>query len=417
MAVNDIRKINVRSPFFVEVVDEYLGVEPTPDPDPTPDPEDPIEEPVILVNQMLCGEVFYFGRTVGNQKFRLSVEGRNLGSYTFRLAGVKTPVKYRVYTEGETPGAYSTEGWDTYSMAWTEETGETPSNLSTTASAPTGVTKTFIYTTDAATVSVSKVVVVELLMPLITESNMSLETVSCQPLTPSVSPLTTNFVTVLTIESINPIHLKTSHGAGNPVWGSPSDLTITLNGTSYPLPYNSQGVYGILRIVFSDATPLLAPTTNNWIYSSATQNADYFSDTVWTFNQAPHQIPILHVNESAINEGENTLIMSTPYGVTWAGFVGIRSHPVIQEGGNNIIRTKFDGGDTFNQSYLKGISNHYSWEVPMEHTVKFTGGNTINVKSTTTNRMKMDITHANGNVVPNYTNQSNNWDNRVVSGT
>ena len=79
MAITDIRKINVRSPFFVEVVDEYLGVEPTPDPDPTPDPEDPIEEPVILVNQMLCGEAFYFGKTVGSHKFRLNVEGRNLG--------------------------------------------------------------------------------------------------------------------------------------------------------------------------------------------------------------------------------------------------------------------------------------------------------------------------------------------------
>jgi hypothetical protein len=38
MAIEDIRKLNVRSPYFVEVVDEYLGVV-TPPPPPPPDPE------------------------------------------------------------------------------------------------------------------------------------------------------------------------------------------------------------------------------------------------------------------------------------------------------------------------------------------------------------------------------------------
>ena len=41
MAIEDIRKLNVRSPYFVEVVDEYLGVvtPPPPPPEPEPDPE------------------------------------------------------------------------------------------------------------------------------------------------------------------------------------------------------------------------------------------------------------------------------------------------------------------------------------------------------------------------------------------
>ena len=39
MAIEIDRKLNVRSPYFVEVVDEYLGVVTPPDPEPEPEPE------------------------------------------------------------------------------------------------------------------------------------------------------------------------------------------------------------------------------------------------------------------------------------------------------------------------------------------------------------------------------------------
>ena len=40
MAIGNIRKLNVRSPYFVEVVDEYLGVVTPPPPDPEPNGTD-----------------------------------------------------------------------------------------------------------------------------------------------------------------------------------------------------------------------------------------------------------------------------------------------------------------------------------------------------------------------------------------
>jgi len=418
MAITDIKKLNVRSPFFIEVVDEYLGLIPEvdadpDDPDPEPDPQpDPITEPVTTTDEIQCSNIIHFGRTVGTKKFKLDTTGRALGAYTFTIDKIKTPIKYRVYTEGETAGAYSTEGLDAYSQAWLEETGEDASSLSSSGTYPDGVSKTFSYTTTSTTVAISKIIIVELLIPIITQGNMSLASTSCQALTPSISPLTTNFVTVLTIESVETIKLKTSWTRGNPVFGSPSDVTITLNGTSYELPHNTNGNYGTLRVVFSDATPLLAPTTNQWIYNPATRTALNSSDNHWSLNEGSQRISVVHVNQSAINEGENTLIISTPFGVTWNGFVNLRSHPVIQEGGNNVIRTLYDGGDSFNQSYYSGNSNHYLWESEMEHTVTFIGGNTKNIKSTATNRMRYFVTYPNGYKDPIY--ETPRWRNTVL---
>jgi len=409
MAITDIKKLNVRSPYFIEVVDEYFELEPDETPDPQPDP---ITTPIVTIEDIECSSVIHFGISVGTKKFKLDTTGRSLGAYSFTLNNIKTPIKYRVYTEGGTEGSFATAGLDTFAISWLEETGEDDSSLSSEATYPDGVTQVLTYTTTSVTAAVSKNIIVELVMPLITVGNMSITSTSCQALVPAVSPFTSDFVTVLTIETINPILLKTSNQAGNPVLGSASDLTITLNGTSYSMPIGASGGDGAIRIVFSDASPLLAPTTNNWIYSPASRNADYFSDTIWTIQAPTFQMPILHVDETAINEDLNTLVISTPFGVTWGGFVALRSHPVVQEGGNNIIRTLYDGGDNFAQSYLKGTSNHYLWESPMEHTIKFKGGNTQNIVSTTVNRMSTEITYNNGYTDLSFENID--FDNRVV---
>ena len=153
MAIEIDRKINVRSPYFVEVVDEYLG-------GVIPPVVPPVTEvPVVSTTPLSCASIFHYGTVIGIIRFRVDGSDKELGTYTFEIGGIKMPVKYSIYVEGETPPAYATMGLDTYANQWLAATGEGAGSLSAEAANPNGVTVSTTYTTAAT--DASKNIIVE----------------------------------------------------------------------------------------------------------------------------------------------------------------------------------------------------------------------------------------------------------------
>ena len=399
MAINDIKKINVRSPYFIEVVDKYYGLTPpeTPDPDP-----DTIINPVSTIEPLECGNVIYYGVTLGTKKFRIDTLNKQYGGYTFNIAGIFTPVKWRIYTEGVTPPPFQTIGLDNYQQLWFDATGESPS-LASKAAYPNGFSINTTYTTASATAAVSQYVIVEILMPMPIEGmNITLtscpdEVVAIDPIDIPVSTidaLTTSYVTVLTVQMIGSL----SRGTGNSTTGVADDVTITLNGTRYLLS-NHRRDSGI-RLVFSNAQPNFVVLNNNFPYiANPSTTSGLTGDGEWTYDYGLlyGQLPITFVDESAINTGMNELILSTngsPFGNSggtgasnFKADIHITSHPVYQENNVNIIRTLGDGGASWNRSYYRGITDQPHGENAYKHTINFTGGNTKNITKGSTNQM------------------------------
>ena len=79
MAVNNLKKINVRSPYYITVSKaEEADVDAT--------------EPVDQESTITCGSTTQVGVDVGTRIFKISTEGRQLGDYTITFAGIKTPI-------------------------------------------------------------------------------------------------------------------------------------------------------------------------------------------------------------------------------------------------------------------------------------------------------------------------------------
>ena len=118
MAIDDIRKINVRSPYYITVQDEFEPDVPIP---PIPDPP---TEPVENVVNLACGDSITYAVAPPVNKIRISTANRQYGDYTVTFSNITTPIKYRIYNEGTPTGAYTTKGLSSYADEWLEETGE-----------------------------------------------------------------------------------------------------------------------------------------------------------------------------------------------------------------------------------------------------------------------------------------------------
>ena len=356
MAIEIDRKINVRSPYFVEVVDEYLGgVIPPVIPPVT-------EVPVVSTTPLSCASIFYYGTVIGIIRFRVDGSDKELGTYTFEIGGIKMPVKYSVYVEGETPPAYTTMGLDTYAAQWLAATGEGSGSLSAEAANPTGVTVSTTYTTAAT--DASKNIIVEVYAPIETISNMSITSFSC----PAVKAATTGsgFVTVVTVES---------RGIFKGALGQQaiaSDVRVTLNGTEYSMP-NTNFSSG-LRLILDDDTPNYDVSTNVKPY-----NGNFYANTKWSFDEGSSgkQMVPQEVNPTLVKLGTNTLVITANPNVNFNMMVRVMQHPVEVVGGVKIIRHLGDSGT----SELRGIQNGFNLGIAREAsseeslTLKFSGVN------------------------------------------
>jgi len=356
MAIEIDRKINVRSPYFVEVVDEYLGGVIPPDPEPDP------EVPVVPATPLSCASIFYYGAIIGKVRMKVDGSDKELGTYTFEIGGIKMPVKYSVYIEGETPPAYATMGLDTYAAQWLAATGEGSGSLSAEAANPTGVTVSTTYTTAAT--DASKNIIIEVYAPIETISNMTIYSVSC----PAVKSATTGsgFVTVVTVES------RGIFKGSNGIQASTSDVRVTLNGTEYSMP-NTNFSSG-LRLILDDDTPNYDVSTNVQPYSG-----NFYANAKWSFDEGSsgRQMIPQEVNPTLVNLGTNTLVITANPNVNFNMLVRVMQHPVEVVGGVKIIRHLGDSGI----SELFGIQNGFNLgrirEASSEEslTLKFSGVN------------------------------------------
>ena len=360
MAIGRIRKLNVRSPYFVEVVDEYLGGVIPPDPEPDP------EVPVVEAGELLCASIFHFGTIIGKVRMKVDGSDKELGTYTFEIGGIKMPVKYSIYVEGETPPAYVTMGLDTYANQWLAATGEGAGSLSTEAANPNGVTVSTTYTTAAT--DVSKNIIIEVYAPIETISGMTITSVSC----PAVqsAPTGSGFVTVITIEAGRDIH-KGSYGTA----ANTSDIMVNLNGTQYPMPNTNKG--SGLRLILDDASPDYTVISNDTPLSGT-----YSSDKKWSYDEGStgKQLIPQEVISTGVNSGTNTLVVSAEPNVNFLFLFQIAQHPVQIINGAKVIRVRFDGDDApvsfngFEKGFQLGMPNELSAQETL--TLEFSGINT-----------------------------------------
>ena len=362
MAIEIDKKINVRSPYFVEVIDEYLGgvTPPTPQPDP-----------ITTSDSLECSGILYFGAWVGIRRFVLDTTGKQFGDYSFSIANAKVPIKFRAYIEGDTPPAYDTIGLDTYALQWLAVTGENASLLSTEAANPNGVTRSLTFTTSAA--DISKNIVIEVFAPIATENDMSITSTSCQPLNNVVIPSVSDFVTVVSVV-VHSVYNIFVNGATVPA----SDITVKLNGTNYPLP-NTSANSGV-RLICHDATPDYTVLSNNFPYSGTNggfpvHQREWSYSTAGTTTMVPQELV-----SGAVTSGINELIVEAAAGVGCNIDVRIANHVVSNHPtipNQKVINHRGDNTNSFISTAGKGINmdNLGLSSESKSYIVKFSGVN------------------------------------------
>lgn len=395
MAIEDVRKLNVRSPYFVEVVDEYLGGAIPPDPEPDP------EIPDVTAGLLPCSSIFYFGNIVGITRFKLDTTDKDIGLYDFTISNAKVPVKYRAYIEGDTTlPAYTTIGLDVYAEEWLRVTGDNASSLSAEASNLDGVTQSFNFTTSAT--DVSKNIIIEIFAPIPTTNNMSIQSDSCQP--SSTAPSATDFVTVISV-SVHSVYNMFVNGATVPT----SDITVKLNGVTYALP-NLDANSGI-RLIAHDSTPDYVVLTNNFPYTRTSGNFPIHQRR-WSYetNGTTTMIP-QEVGSNAVKSGINELKIEVAETVGCAVTVRVANHPVsnhptipnqrvINHRGDSTWSYISTAGKTLNM----GNRDFASEEV---FTVKFSGVNQkdVIINEATYKHEQIENTNDQIDVVDDITNQ------------
>lgn len=277
MAIKNIKKINVRSPYYVNVgnayeipvVDDDIVV---PDPDPVdeiipPDP-DPPTEPSVPIYDIGCGINYSMGGAVGVHKFRHKMKGRQFGEFTYTVDEVKVPMKMRIYNEGAAPSDFYTVGRDEYASLWFDATGESPTTLTPKSNGEYPVISkslTYDYTqVDADTYGTN--LIIELQLPL--RSLGFKHTLSCQDMVGIESPAASGYVNVLTIEHRIPATL--------------SQFTVSIDGVNYDLSTNTSIGDGI-RFIYDDQTPLIAPESNLFPYPQ-TGNLYRKAHETWSYS-------------------------------------------------------------------------------------------------------------------------------------
>ena len=327
MAIDNIRKINVRSPYYITVQDEFEPDVPIP-----PDP-DPPNEPVENVVNLACGDSITYAVAPPVNKIRISTANRQYGDYTVTFSNITTPIKYRIYNEGTPTGAYTTKGLSLYADPWLEATGEV---LSGTAG-ETPISATLTHTTNSGNNN-GENLILEILAPL-PVSGIGVELTSCASEVVAPAPSTSGYVTVITIYNKMTLQKVTSSGYTDAT--NTNAITVKLNGVSIALP-SSPNIYGGVRIVCSDVTPnwIVDPTTLPYISSKVDPTAQtVWANWIYSASGNDGQMTVVYVNDSSLNSSINDLEITTQADHFGRYGVLVASHPTSQSGSENKILT------------------------------------------------------------------------------
>ncbi len=345
MSVTNIKKMNVRSPYYVVVKgDEAAEVTPT--------------ETVITEETFVCGGTKSIGAFVGKKKYNISAIGRDNGDYTVSFSGVKFPIKYRIGLASNIDNiSFTTKGLDTYATEW-GNAGENTADLDAAGSYPNGLTFDATYTSTG-----DDAIMLEVYHPLISTVDYSFS-LSCADVTPVATPVADGFVTVISL--INQLSNVGTRSAGdlflnNSVALSPSFMTSQVS---------SNNVYGgTTRAVLSGGTEMVATNNSrflnfasssvyNNIVSGSQRHATFYRNDNYVISGGVLPNPNIKTSfpNISIREGTtNTISMTGGYLSfgTHAFALVITRHPVIDISGTKYIQ----GND---QVTIKGIIANFA---------------------------------------------------------
>ena len=355
MAVNKLKKINVRSPYYISVAKPVSEGGEGSEPDTAP------TETLVLSRDTSCGATEQIGVDVGTRKYKISAANRDLGNYQITFSNIKVPIKYRIGHEGNMP-SFSTAGLDSFAQAWTLATGETPT-LSSASANPNGVSATATYTSIQSDIDTyGTTITLEIQQPLITEGYSFVS--SCPAATAEQEPSTTGFVTVLTVAAVAP-------------YAMPSGMTLSINGTSLgTVPTNTGDA---TRYIFSDISPDLIPktTTGNVNFVKAYSNLPHnFLGSEYNYaTQGSFDTSVVYKAENTLSRGRNQLTITRLTNTDRANVtMSVTRHPVADVNGTYRILGTADGQTMQTaeaQYYFRSGSMH-----PTQINFYWDGGNT-----------------------------------------
>lgn len=352
MAVNKLKKINIRSPY-------YISVAPAPDeggdgsePDTTP------TETLLVSRDTSCGATEQVGLDVGVRKYTLSALNRDLGDYTITFSNIKVPIKFRIGHADNMP-SFTTAGLDSFSEAWTTATGESPT-LSSASANPNGVSATATYTSTQSDIDTyGSTITIEIQQPLIVEGYSFVS--SCPSAVTEQEPSATGFVTVLTVTGIRVA----------------SGFTASINGVTLT---NFPTVNGdATRYIFSDETPNLVPkpATGNvgfQDYRFGVQPSNFIGSEYNFYSQSSFDTSVEYLAENRLSRGTNLLRFTRTSNSAAQYSFSVARHPVVEISGTNYVLGKAD------TQTIQFISSTINWVVGSYYSdiadVYWNGGNT-----------------------------------------
>lgn len=165
----NLKKINVRSPYYINVVNRSSETQDEIDPTPT--------EPLVNNFTHECGNTVSIGATSDRNIYSINISNRTAGEFTINFSNLKVPIKYRFGIEGSLPAFQTSNGINLYEPQWLSETGETVS-LSNFITNPNGVSQTITYDVTQADLDSGNNLILEIFHP-VTSAGYSFSSV-CQ---------------------------------------------------------------------------------------------------------------------------------------------------------------------------------------------------------------------------------------------
>ncbi|HAV25359.1 MAG TPA: hypothetical protein DCX01_04195 [Bacteroidetes bacterium] len=166
----ELRKINVRSPYFVNVTKPVSdgGVES----DDTGGGEEPFEEPTeptVTTTTISCGDTRNIGVQTGIYRYEISTVGKQIGDYNIDFTGITVPFYAKIGIKGNMPADYTfMAGWINSDTVWLNSVGTPTPSSTTIATNPDGNDQTITYTSTQSDIDTyGETVVLEIFHPII----------------------------------------------------------------------------------------------------------------------------------------------------------------------------------------------------------------------------------------------------------
>lgn len=265
----DIKKINVRSPYYINVVGEGVTDQPDYVLNETVDvigtgtienetiEEDIVTPPVTIAEpvSIKCGDTQNIGAEIGLQTYEISMKNRQLGDYTITFSNLKVPIRYKMGVKGNLPASFTTsDGWSTYKTEWKNATEEDLS-FSDPSANPNGLTSTVTYTSTQSDIDTyGETIQLLVVMPIETLAyKFSVSCPAVQPQSVTNPDTVGNFVQFLTIYNDN----------------VPVDkCTVQWNGDSSLISLPNKGAYKLYKTTTKD----LFNQSNTSVYGTTAPN-------------------------------------------------------------------------------------------------------------------------------------------------